>query len=56
MIGLPPGTTTTFVPVTVMPRVRATYSAMASRKSGNPGVGPYPVQPSSSARWPASTM
>jgi hypothetical protein len=40
MIGLPPGTTTTFLPVTVMPRVREMYAAIASRKSGNPGVGP----------------
>jgi hypothetical protein len=40
MIGLPPGTTHTFAPETVMPRVRETYSAMASRNSGNPPVGP----------------
>ena len=40
MIGLPPGTTQTFEPETVMPRVRETYSAMAARNSGNPLVGP----------------
>ena len=34
MIGLPPGTTQTFEPDTVMPRVRETYSAIASRNSG----------------------
>ena len=37
-----------------MPRLREMYSAMASRKSGNPGVGPYPVHPSSSAFFAAS--
>ena len=54
MIGLPPGTTMTFFPLMLMPRLVEMYSAMASRKSGKPGVGPYPVQPSSSAFFPAS--
>ena len=54
MIGLPPGTTTTFLPETLMPRLSEMYSAIASRKSGNPGVGPYPVHPSSSAFFAAS--
>ena len=34
MIGLPPGTTTTFWPATRIPRDFEMYSAMASRKSG----------------------
>ena len=49
MIGLPPGTTHTLSAPTGMPRVVETYAAMASRSSGNPGVGPYFVQPSPSA-------
>ena len=56
MIGLPPGTTHTFSAPTVMFLVREMYAAMASRSSGKPWVGPYFVQPSSSARLPASTM
>jgi len=34
------GQISTFDPDTLIPRVREMYSAMASRNSGNPPVGP----------------
>ncbi len=52
MIGLPPGTTHTLSAPTAMFLVREMYAAMVSRSSGKPCVGPYFVQPSSSARLP----
>src|SRR5689334_11614600 len=55
MTGFPPGTTHTCCGPTFTPRVRETYAAIDSRSSGSPCVGPYLVQPSSSARFPAST-
>jgi hypothetical protein len=39
MIGFPPGVTTTCAGSTVIPRLRATSSAMAARSSGMPAVG-----------------
>ena len=39
IMGLPPGTTDTRSAPMRIPRVRETCAAMASRSSGNPGVG-----------------
>jgi len=40
MMGFPPGVTTTFLPVTSIPRSRAIDSAIISRNSGIPAAGP----------------
>ena len=40
MIGLPPGVTTTWSPVTEMPLVLLISAAIRSRSSGKPGEGP----------------
>ena len=39
MMGLAPGTTTTFSGATAMPRERETWSAIAARNSGMPADG-----------------
>ena len=56
MKGFAPHPTTTSSADTSIFRVRRTEAAIASRSSGIPALGVYPVLPSIIARIPASRM